>query len=299
MGKATFDEATAENPKMIAAGATPSWLWFASVLYCRRTLTDGFIPKDVVPKLVIGLSQPFKHAARLVEVGLWHDAVGGYQVHDFHDWNPSKAQVQSYRSKERKRKQEAHGFRAENGDSARNGHEESDTSARSGAPRACAKSESGSESGSERSGSSGEESAREGATRTDADGRVIGESGAWSRNGAGRRRTSPLLGQHHRCDPATFDACNRGLCVPAKVAIEWRQQYGDDTVKAERDITAFVARTVAGLPPGPVGDDPFAFWRKAWAAAHASRAPQPPAPQDRRVADVESLAAVKRRTVQS
>jgi hypothetical protein len=71
MATAKFDDGITSNPKIIAAGPVASWLWFSSVLYCRRGLTDGLILRIVVPSLVIGLKSPRTHAAKLVEVGLW------------------------------------------------------------------------------------------------------------------------------------------------------------------------------------------------------------------------------------
>jgi hypothetical protein len=40
----------------------------------------------------------------LVETGLWDRTHGGYRVHDFHEYNPSKAQVEEKRKKDRDRK---------------------------------------------------------------------------------------------------------------------------------------------------------------------------------------------------
>jgi hypothetical protein len=108
MGTAKFDDGLPSNPKIIEAGATAAWLWLCSVLYCRRGLTDGFIPRVVVPTLAIGLKAPFTHAAKLVACGLWDQDGPNYRVHDFLDWNPSKAQVEGYRANDRERKQARH-----------------------------------------------------------------------------------------------------------------------------------------------------------------------------------------------
>ena len=80
-------------------------------------------------------------------------------------------------------------------------------------------------------------------------------------------RGAPLIGNHADClnKPA---ACARGLCVPLKLGLQWRQQR-----VSEAAIRAFVQVTIAALPAGPIGDDPFTFWRAAWSAQHGSRAP--------------------------
>lgn len=159
MGTAKFDDGLPSNPKFIRAGAVASWLWVCGVLYCRRGLTDGLIPRVVVPSLVVGLKSPYAHAKRLVEVGLWDVEADDYRVHDFLDWNPSKAQIEGYRAQDRERKQARHSDRNLNGihaDSKRIPVEKAVT--RGTHARAESESVSESESGF---GLNGEESARE------------------------------------------------------------------------------------------------------------------------------------------
>jgi len=112
MGTARFDDGTIDCPKFDVAGPVASWMWFCGVLYCRRALTDGFVPKSKVPTLVpaISTNAAFRSAAKLVEARLWHDAVGGYQIHDYLDWNPSKAAMTEYRRRDRERKHGKHGI---------------------------------------------------------------------------------------------------------------------------------------------------------------------------------------------
>jgi hypothetical protein len=52
----------------------------------------------------MSIAKPQKHAKRLVDVGLWHDANGGYSVHDFLHWNPSRAEVEANKDADRRRK---------------------------------------------------------------------------------------------------------------------------------------------------------------------------------------------------
>jgi hypothetical protein len=52
----------------------------------------------------MNLSQPAKHAERLVGVGLWHQTPTGYTVHDFLDWNPSRADAMKALEADRRRK---------------------------------------------------------------------------------------------------------------------------------------------------------------------------------------------------
>jgi hypothetical protein len=99
-----IDDRVRTHPKIATAGPAAAWLWFCGICYCREHLTDGFIPKPVVPNLAMNLTSPWRHAQRLVEVQLWEDAIGGFQVHDFLDWNPSRNDVEAGRDWEVQRK---------------------------------------------------------------------------------------------------------------------------------------------------------------------------------------------------
>lgn len=114
-----LDDHFDEHPKMAQVGPLGIALWAAGLAYCNRNLTDGFIPwavaekllswefagerdnkgrrkrftiavtsgmhgEDVTPDLVISL---------LLEAGLWDEVDGGYCVHDYGDYQPSKADV--------------------------------------------------------------------------------------------------------------------------------------------------------------------------------------------------------------
>lgn len=88
--------------------------------YASANLTDGFIPERV-----------FRHEkamiARLVEVGLWHEVDGGYVIHDFLDYNPSRAEVLAKREAWRTRQAKSRGMsrRDTDRDSTRESHSES------------------------------------------------------------------------------------------------------------------------------------------------------------------------------
>jgi hypothetical protein len=89
---------------VVKAGPSAAWFWFCGICYCREHLTDGFIQDEMLPTLAPGVSNPKKLAAQLVATGLWHDADGGYHVHDFLDWNPARATVLEQRKRDAERK---------------------------------------------------------------------------------------------------------------------------------------------------------------------------------------------------
>ena len=107
---ARLDDAMLDNVKVVAAGAAGFAMHVAGILYCARNLTDGMIPAAKVATLLDcrPLRQaPEKIAARLVELGLWHERGGVYEVHDYLAYNPSRAQVERERDRGRTR-QERH-----------------------------------------------------------------------------------------------------------------------------------------------------------------------------------------------
>lgn len=127
-----IDDRVRTHPKIAEAGPAAAWLWFCGICYCREHLTDGAIPKSVLTSLAMNLPQPVKHAERLVAVGLWHEAENsnGYTVHDFLEWNPSRAEVETARRADLERKRNKNGVQI---DSERNPIGIQTTASRAGA----------------------------------------------------------------------------------------------------------------------------------------------------------------------
>lgn len=91
-----LDDQIAHHPKFMAAGPVASWLWVCGNGYCNKFLTDGFIPTAAVRTLG-GVANALKVAEVLVAVKLWERVEGGFTVHDFHDHNPTAAEVKAKR----------------------------------------------------------------------------------------------------------------------------------------------------------------------------------------------------------
>lgn len=272
MGKATFDDGTSSNPKLIAVGAPAAWLWFCGVLYCRRALTDGFIPKVVVPTLAIGLPSPHRHAARLVDARLWHhstkDGADGYEVHDYLDWNPTKAQVELWRDRDsnRKRRAKAHreGVSDSGMDSESDSEMESDQDSRRIPHGALARIARGAKSVSVSESVSGSDPTREESARETT-------PPVWR---SGPRRADPSqrdLDYHRRhCPLEPFPwaaaACEAGVCVPKYLWPQWARR------KPAEELAAMVARWT----PQIGGDRPEDFWPRAFASHFGVTAPVTP-----------------------
>jgi hypothetical protein len=89
---AKVDDHANEHRKQLAAGAEACWLWTCGLMYAnRQAARDGFIPEGMIGMLY-PLKNAAKLAAKLVEVGLWCRAPGGYQIHEFLVWNQTKEQ---------------------------------------------------------------------------------------------------------------------------------------------------------------------------------------------------------------
>lgn len=108
MSWARFDDASSDHLKVRRAGSNGVALWWASVVWCSRHVTDGLIPKELVGDVWRPLDDPAfdldAAIVRLLEVGLWREEPGHYVVNDFLDYNPSKAEIETKRAKEREKK---------------------------------------------------------------------------------------------------------------------------------------------------------------------------------------------------
>ena len=97
MGWVRLDDGFANHPKLVAVGATGMAMFVAGLCYCSRYLTDGFIPQAQV-KLLINIRDSSNVAARLVGAGLWEPAEGGFAVHDYLVYNPSRRDAEASRA---------------------------------------------------------------------------------------------------------------------------------------------------------------------------------------------------------
>lgn len=113
-----LDDGFTEHPKVAALDAVEFSFHVHGIVYCGRNLTDGFVPRRVALTLMdltglanIGAPNPdsvggalYEYTASdviddLVTAGVWDEVQGGYLIHDFLDYNPSRQQVEQERSK--------------------------------------------------------------------------------------------------------------------------------------------------------------------------------------------------------
>lgn len=89
MSWAKIDDQFPDHPKILAVGPLAAWLFVCGLCYCARLLTDGFIPRGQIRRLADVDNAP-ELADRLVECGLWEVCEGGWRIHDYLDYNPSR-----------------------------------------------------------------------------------------------------------------------------------------------------------------------------------------------------------------
>lgn len=101
MPYAQIDTEALSHPKVLALSDAAFRLWVASLAYCQRHLTDGALPEACLVALGVRLHQ--KHVDELVGRRLWDRTDDGYQVHDYLQWNTSRAAVEQRRAEARER----------------------------------------------------------------------------------------------------------------------------------------------------------------------------------------------------
>lgn len=89
------DDQFFRHPKVLAAGRDARDLYLVGLCYCAQSLTDGFIPDAAIRVLAAEaeIDTGIASAARLIGVGLWEVVEGGYIVHDYLEYQPSKEKV--------------------------------------------------------------------------------------------------------------------------------------------------------------------------------------------------------------
>lgn len=101
--------------------------WLA-ISYANKHETDGFIPRAVAVHLARGERPDLFDA--LVSSTRWEPCEGGFQIHDFLVYNPSKAYVAKQRKRWRKNKAKSRGMSSES--PRRHNEESSETLGRDG-----------------------------------------------------------------------------------------------------------------------------------------------------------------------
>ena len=102
------DDKLHSHPKVLGVPLRSMGLWVLAGAWSADQLTDGFIPRAVLPTLQAKPSD----ARDLVTSGLWLEVDGGWQFHDWLEFQFSRASTLARRAKDAERKAEARAAKA-------------------------------------------------------------------------------------------------------------------------------------------------------------------------------------------
>lgn len=119
-----IDDSFADHPKILRVGPLGAAIQIRALCYCARFLTDGFIPESVVKSLLGGMEYigietgsvmgegsgkpivtmgedavDMDWPAIMVDAGLWHEEPGGFRIHDYLVYNPSREKTLEERAR--------------------------------------------------------------------------------------------------------------------------------------------------------------------------------------------------------
>lgn len=101
-----LDDGWTTHPKILSVSVDAGWFWLHCATYAAKHETDGFLSGGALTAMrgVSRIRTPLaKIMVELLRAGLLDTIDGGYTVHDFTDWNPSKDTVTHARAAGRER----------------------------------------------------------------------------------------------------------------------------------------------------------------------------------------------------
>lgn len=103
-----IDDQFADHPKTVEAGPLAMAMQIAALCWANRKLTDGYIPSRAAASFLptVGFDPETGEPTTwrdvvdtLVRVGMWEPVEGGYLIHDYLDYQPSRARVKDIKTK--------------------------------------------------------------------------------------------------------------------------------------------------------------------------------------------------------
>lgn len=103
---AKLNDEIGDNAKWMAASMAARGVWTSALAFAARNLTDGFVPRAWLVREVGGdpACEADVVAGELVRLRLWHEVDGGFAIHDYLDYNPSRSDITEKRRKDSDRK---------------------------------------------------------------------------------------------------------------------------------------------------------------------------------------------------
>ena len=88
-----FEDNFPEHPKVLEVGPRAAWLHVRAIAYCARQLTDGLL----TPAAAKAVGATTILSDRLVKARLWDRHGEGFRIHDYLEYQPSRATVEALR----------------------------------------------------------------------------------------------------------------------------------------------------------------------------------------------------------
>lgn len=107
MGWARFDDGYMDHPKIMDAGPWAELLDRRAIEHCAKYETDGKVSKSGLRRISRDIPKVSQRVLALIEVGRWEASEGGWLIHDYLKYNPSRAEKEADRIANRAR-QAAH-----------------------------------------------------------------------------------------------------------------------------------------------------------------------------------------------
>lgn len=95
-----IDDQMFMHPKVRSVGPLGLALQIAALSYANSLRTDGELPKNLA-RTLLELPRPKAVIDKLVEAGIWEDKGEHYQIHDYLDYQASRAQIETAREASR------------------------------------------------------------------------------------------------------------------------------------------------------------------------------------------------------
>jgi hypothetical protein len=253
-------EEAAGDSKLLALTNAAWRMWGMGLIYCQKNLTDGFIPEGAiytwgireqkgqrVPDVATELCTPQVPG----KAAVWQKVTGGFHVHDYLQWNDSKAEILKMRADAKgriARWRERHTRDAEHG-GVTGGVQNGD---RNALPDA----------------SDNAHDVVRGEKIKEKD-----TAGPPRRNGRGAGVFAGSLPREHLSHVVCSE--NHAWCVPeavhGRLASTLAPSYAGDVDAAAAALTTWYPTVWATLPPAFVMPDAFKFWRGRFDARFASQ----------------------------
>lgn len=101
-----MDDGYMFHPKVVEVGPWAELLDRRAIEHCAKNETDGLVTRSALKLIGRSIPKVAERVTALLEVGRWtmNDG-GGYLVHDFLKYNPSKAQKEQIRALGKERQQ--------------------------------------------------------------------------------------------------------------------------------------------------------------------------------------------------